>query len=79
MRKRDFDREYEKNSLGPDIEERIAQAKKIEIVSGEGIVGTKEIYTGKRTLRALKMRAKKERCEGDRWCTVWIDDCKTEI
>jgi len=40
---------------------------KITILSGEGESGTRELYTGKHTLRALKLRLTKERCNGDRW------------
>ena len=39
----------------------------IRIVSGEGAVGGSDVYTGKRTVRALKSRLTRERCNGDRW------------
>lgn len=39
----------------------------VRIVSGEGAVGGSEVYTGKRTIRALKSRLTRERCNGDRW------------
>ena len=39
----------------------------IRIVSGEGTVGSSVVYTGKRTIRALKSRLTRERCNGDRW------------
>lgn len=39
----------------------------IRIVSGEGTVGSSDVYTGKRTIRALKSRLTRERCNGDRW------------
>lgn len=39
----------------------------IYIVSGEGEVGTRERYHGKRTMRALRMRLTRERCGGDRF------------
>jgi hypothetical protein len=39
----------------------------IRIVSGEGTVGSSDAYTGKRTIRALKSRLTRERCNGDRW------------
>ena len=39
----------------------------IRIVSGEGAVGGSEVYNGKRTVRALKSRLTRERCNGDRW------------
>lgn len=45
----------------------------IRIVSGEGEEGTDEIYEGKRTLRALKSRLTKERCDGDRWAKAEYD------
>ncbi len=45
----------------------------IHIVSGEGTgPGTVELYTGKRTERAIKMRLTKERCGGDRWARASI-------
>jgi len=44
--------------------------KKIEITSGEGELGRSEEYTGKRTVRALKMRLTKESCNGDRWANA---------
>ena len=39
----------------------------IYIVSGEGEIGSAEVYTGKLTVRALKSRLTRERCSGDRW------------
>ena len=39
----------------------------IEIVSGEGEEGTVERYDGTGSLRALKSRLTRERCNGDRW------------
>lgn len=39
----------------------------IQIISGEGENGTAEIYTGKRTMLAIKRRLTKERCKGQRW------------
>ena len=44
----------------------------IHIVSGEGNCGTVEIYTGKRSDRAIKMRLTRERCGGDRWARAMI-------
>lgn len=44
----------------------------IHIVSGEGEVGTVEVYTGTRTDRAIKMRLTRERCHGDRWARAMI-------
>lgn len=55
------------------IQEIIEKAKEIEIVSGEGEQGTIEQYEGKRTVKALKMRLKKEECQGDRWSYCNID------
>jgi len=46
---------------------KLIETNEIRIVSGEGEVGTSEIYNGKRTIRAIKMRLTKERCGGDRW------------
>jgi len=40
---------------------------KLYIISGEGEVGTRERYTGKRTVRAVKARLTRERAGGDRW------------
>lgn len=45
---------------------KLIETNEIRIVSGEGEVGTSEIYNGKRTIRAIKMRLTKERCGGDR-------------
>jgi hypothetical protein len=39
----------------------------IYLISGEGENGTKELYTGARTQRAMRARLTKERCGGDRW------------
>jgi len=44
----------------------------IHITSGEGEVGTTELYEGKRTIRAIEMRLKRERCDGDRWARAMI-------
>ena len=44
----------------------------IHIVSGEGDYGTVEVYDGKRTDRAIKMRLTRERCHGDRWARAVI-------
>ncbi len=40
---------------------KLIETNEIRIVSGEGEVGTTEIYNGKRTVRAIKMRLTKER------------------
>jgi hypothetical protein len=47
-------------------------AGKIIIISGEGERGNSEVYTGKRTQRAIKSRLTKERCHGDRWARAVI-------
>ena len=53
------------------IEQLIAGT--IRIVSGEGTgEGIVEPYTGKRTIRAIKMRLTKERCGGDRWAKALV-------
>lgn len=44
----------------------------IVIISGEGENGGTETYNGKRTIRAIKMRLKKERCNGDRWAKALV-------
>jgi hypothetical protein len=56
------------------IEAIIATGKPIEIVSGEGENGTREAYTGAKTVRAIKARLTRERCHGDRWARVDTDD-----
>ena len=45
----------------------------IRIVSGEGTgEGIVEPYTGKRTIRAIKTKLTKERCNGDRWAKALV-------
>ena len=44
----------------------------IVIVSGEGELGRAEVYTGKRTSRAVKLRLTKERCHDDRWAKAIV-------
>jgi hypothetical protein len=61
------------------LEEYIANAESIEIVSGEGTQGTVEDYEGKRTLRAIRSRLTKERCQGDRWAYVKINGERADI
>lgn len=51
---------------------KLIETNKIRIVSGEGEVGTSEIYNGKRAIRAIKMRLTKERCGGDRWANAKV-------
>ena len=46
----------------------------IKIVSGEGTGnGHIELYTGKRTARAVLARLTRERCGGDRWAYATVD------
>jgi len=48
-------------------------AKKILILSGEGDgPGSFEPFYGRRTLRALRRRLKKERAGGDRWARAIV-------
>ena len=61
------------------LDELIANAEEIEIVSGEGTEGTVEEYTGKLTARAIKMKLTKERCNGDRWAFVKIDGERIDL
>lgn len=51
---------------------KLIETNEIRIVSGEGEVGTSEIYNGKRTIRAIKMRLAKERCIGTRWANAKV-------
>ena len=44
----------------------------IDIVSGEGVIGTREKFRGRKTKRAIKQRIKKETCQGDRWARAEI-------
>lgn len=46
----------------------------VYVVSGEGMVGTRELYTGKPTVRAVLARLTRERCGGDRWARVETAD-----
>lgn len=50
----------------------LIETNEIRIVAGEGEVGTVEVYNGKRTIRAIKMRITKERCRGDRWAQAKV-------
>ena len=47
---------------------------KIYIVSGEGVQETIEEYDGKHTERAILKRLEEERCNGDRWAFVEINE-----
>jgi hypothetical protein len=44
----------------------------IHITSGEGENGTTEVFAGKRTERAVKLRLTRERCGGDRWARAAV-------
>ena len=44
----------------------------IYIIAGEGEVGSIEEYTGKRTVRAIKLRLARERRGGDRWARASV-------
>jgi len=54
-------------------ENLITGAARIDIVSGEGEIGTVERFVGARTIRALKARLTRARCGGDRWARAEID------
>ena len=51
----------------------LEQAPRIAIQSGEGEIGAYELYTGRRTVRAIKARLTRERCGGDRWAYAWVE------
>lgn len=56
-----------------DIASLLALGCRIDIVSGEGEGhGHRSMHTGRPTMRAIRMRLKKERCHGDRWAYAWI-------
>lgn len=65
---------------------KLIETNTVTIIAGEGVGGgTAKTFNGARTLRAIKMRLKKERCNGDRWafahvyshtneyCAVFVD------
>lgn len=56
----------------PSIERMLASAAPIHIISGEGDDGGREVYTGKRTILAIKRRLTRERCGGQRWAWAQI-------
>ncbi len=62
------------NQTTEQIEALIATGKPLQVVSGEGEMGSIEPYTGKRTVRAIKARLTRERCGGDRWARVDTTD-----
>jgi len=45
--------------------------QKIIIVSGEGQIGSIEIFKGKKTKKAINRKLNQERCGGDRWAKVY--------
>lgn len=47
-------------------------AGRIVIHSGEGTTGALEVFEGTRTLRAIRMRLRKEEQNGDRWARAYI-------
>lgn len=47
-------------------------ARPIYIASGEGENGTLELYTGARTMRAIKCRLTRERSGGDRFAAAYV-------
>jgi len=49
--------------------------RQILIHSGEGEVGTFEVYKGKDSTKAIKTRLTKERNGGDRWADAW-ESCR---
>jgi hypothetical protein len=48
------------------------EGKTIAIISGEGTVGSVSLYEGKNTVRAIKARLTRERCNGDRWARAIV-------
>lgn len=54
------------------MENSLKSTNEIQIVSGEGNFGDTEVYTGKRTQRAIKSRLTRERCNGDRWARAVV-------
>ena len=61
------------------MEEYLQKANTLEIVSGEGEIGTVEEYNGKRTIKAIKSRLTKERCNGDRWAYLKADGQRVDL
>lgn len=45
--------------------------ERILIFSGEGLFGSWELYVGKQTDRAIKMKLTREKCNGDRWAFAY--------
>jgi hypothetical protein len=52
--------------------EELIKTNPIRIVSGEGEIGHIEPYTGKRTIRAIKLRLARERRGGARWARASV-------
>ena len=51
----------------------LIKTNEIHITAGEGEgFGTTEIYDGKRTIRAIKMRLTRERCGEARWAKAKV-------
>lgn len=67
-----MDRSKINHQADPELMALMASGEPLVIISGEGAAGTVGPYTGKRTVRALKMRLTRERCGGDRWARVQI-------
>lgn len=67
---------HKSNRLSPDqryaLGTWLATDAAIHIISGEGEHGSRELYRGKRTIRALLSRLTRERCHGDRWARADI-------
>jgi hypothetical protein len=62
------------NQTTEQIAEIIATGRPLQIVSGEGDIGTAQKYNGSKSVRAIKARLTRERCGGDRWARVDTDD-----
>ena len=50
----------------------------IFIISGEGEIGTREKYTGKKSARALRRRLTIEAANGERWSYAEIDGYRVD-
>ena len=55
------------------LTDRDLQSARIYIISGGGITGIREKFSGTKTLRAIKQRIKKEIGSGDRWARAEIE------
>jgi hypothetical protein len=56
------------------VERVLAMDDEMFVVSGEGEQGTREAYTGKRSVKAVLSRLTRERCGGDRWARIETAD-----